>query len=190
MRMPGNMSLVGIAVILPVIVVMPALTAPGYSIIRHSISELGAQVTPASWLMNLGFWAFGLGVTADAIRRYSDQPIGALAFTIFGLSMILCGLFSHRPIDETLPFSQQEDDLHSVFASLAGTSFVFGAISFAFTQRETWRRLACLAAAILATSLSVAMAQAPDMAGLPQRAIFAISFVWLPLFLAPGPGRA
>jgi len=57
-----------------------------------------------------------IGVLIDAARRIRDIPIGALAFTAFGISMMLTAVFSHRPIDLNLFYNQLHDFLHSVFS--------------------------------------------------------------------------
>ena len=128
------------------IVIGPLFTAPGYSVQSHSISELGAQTTPNSWIMNVGFVSFGIGVLPDAVMRFRSTPIGALSFSVFGLSMILTGFFSHRPIDLSLPYDVVHDQLHTFFSGAIGTSFAVGTLSFAFSEPARLAKVACAAA--------------------------------------------
>ena len=156
-------TLMGVIAIAAIILAGPGLTAPGYSVIAHSISELGAQNTPFSWLMNVGFAAFGLGVIVDAAQRLKGAPWVAASFLVFGFSLFGVAAFSHSPIDPAAAFDQAQS----------------------FYERTGVRRFLCWAACAAALALFAAMAAVPEAQGLLQRAMFLSSFIWLPVFLPP-----
>ncbi|WP_286830869.1 MULTISPECIES: DUF998 domain-containing protein [Kordiimonas] len=167
--------------------VAPFFMAGDYSNIHNAVSELGAQNTSNSWVMNLGFVLFGIGVGVDASMRLKSAPIVGAAFLIYGIAMVLVGIFSHKPIDPLLPYDAFEDDLHSLFATVVGTTFSVGTLSQAFCERAMARRTACVAAALSAVILPLCMLQFPDVQGVPQRFMFVISFFWLVGFLPEKP---
>ncbi|HSS66619.1 MAG TPA: DUF998 domain-containing protein [Gammaproteobacteria bacterium] len=181
--MKSSATLPGVIVALIAIAVGPYFTAPGYSSVTHAISELGAQGAPNSWIMNAGFFAYGLGVLIDAVRRLRTSPFVAVAFMVFGLAMIMNAVFSHRPIDHELLYDVRADTLHSLFATVVGFSFTFGALAQSFIERYRWRRLCCYAAAAAAVILPLGMLQFPGIQGVLQRLMFGISFAWLVVFL-------
>ena len=176
-------TVLGVAAISAAIVATPFVTAPGYSVVRHSISELGAQDAPYAWIMNAGFAAFGLGVLVDAVGRWRRAwPVG-LAFTGFGLSLFAVAAFSHRPIDPAAPYSVRSDEIHSVFAAAMGLFFCLGVLLQFLRERALLRRAACLVALLAAVGLPLGMLAFPDIEGLLQRAMFLTSFIWLAAFL-------
>lgn len=182
-----NPTRIGILAATAAIIISPLFTAPGYSLLRHSVSELGAQCAPNAWIMNLGFVVFGLGVFADAAKRIRDVPAGAISFMVFGASMALAGIISHRPIDRALSYDVLQDQLHSALAAGVGVGFAVGTLCFAFAVSGRSARIACGMASASALAIPAGMNLLPDIAGVLQRVMFVISFGWLAVFL---PGRA
>ncbi|MBI1338888.1 DUF998 domain-containing protein [bacterium] len=175
----------GILVIAAAILATPFVTAPGYSVVRHSISELGAQGAPNAWIMNVGFAAFGAGVLTDAVRRIRNAQVVGWSFVVFGASLFGVAAFSHSPIDPAAAFSAEEDRIHSVFATIMGIAFSIGAIAQSFHERDMTRRLMCFGAVAAGSGLPLLMLAMPDVAGLLQRLMFLVSFMWLAMFLPP-----
>jgi ABC-type nitrate/sulfonate/bicarbonate transport system permease component len=97
--------------------------------------------------------------------------------------MIATGVFSHRPIDQAAPYDIREDHLHSLFSILVGFAFAIGVIAQTFLERAMRRRLACYAAVAASVLLPLGMYYFPAIEGVPQRLMFAVSFVWLYIFL-------
>jgi len=188
-----NSTRIGVFFAILAIVVSPLFAAPGYSILEHSISELGAQMTPNAWIMNFGFLLFGLGILVDAVRRLRDAPLGAISFIVFGMSMMFNGVFSHRPIDPDIPYDLLEDQLHSMFSGGVGVAFAVGTLCFAFAEEDRRAKVACVLASAAAVLIPLCMVIYSEVAGLLQRIMFAISFVWLVIFLPetvkPSPSR-
>lgn len=186
--MRPSTTLLGIVLASMAIIVLPWATATGYDSLRHSISELAAQDAPHAWAMRLGFIALGLGVAADALGRLRAAPLVGVAFLVFAGGMVMAGIWSHRPIDPAAPFDARQDALHSVGATLAGFAFAAGALAQARAEVRLARRAACLGAFVAALGLPLAMLAWPMFGGLAQRAMFAICFAWLVVFL-PAPRR-
>lgn len=160
-----------------VILILPGFSSENYSTFRHTTSQLGAQGSPNAWIMNLTFILIG-----SATLLYVRKPLKGLYFhlimaTGFSLSLVLTGVFSLRPIDESIPFNKLHDTLHSVFASSTGVSFTMLAMASGLTQK-TGKTPAFLIA-ILATLLSVLIFYIPEYAGIWQRLMFGCCFLWI-----------
>jgi Protein of unknown function (DUF998) len=176
-------TLIGALIAAAAMTIGPTFNVEGYSSVRHTTSELGAQDTPGAWIMNAGFIAFGAGVLIDALRGLHAARLPAVLFMVFGVSMIMTGVFSHRPIDAGAPYSILEDDLHSLFSSAVGVAFAFGVLAFMFVRRGVGPVAAHWAAVAAATILPLAMNFYPGVEGVLQRSMFLVSFVWLACFL-------
>ena len=95
----------------------------------NSISQLGAQAYDRAWIMRVGFVGFGILIQAAAIRRiplagrfwFREIPI-----MVYGLTILLSGLFSAEPFLEGVRYSQQEAQFHGVFATTAGIALPVG----------------------------------------------------------------
>jgi len=172
-------------ILLLVMFILPFYSAEGYSLFKNTTSQLGAQNTPNSWIMNITFGLLGLASILEVmfhLRRFWFQKV---MLSIFGLSLILTAVFSHAPIIENLPYNEVENQLHSIFASIVGFSFTVFSVSVAFIEQGKVRRILALFVGLTATVLSLLMFYISDYSGLWQRVMFVISFAWL-IFLFEG----
>ncbi len=161
-----------------VMFLLPFFSASGYSIIQHTTSELGAQNTPNSWIMNITFILLGITSIIEALRikRYYFHQF---CMFIFGSSLVLAGLYSHAPISSDVIYSKSEDSLHTLFASLTGFSFTIFAFSFAFIAKKRTGKIISLLMGVIAILLSLLMFKYEDYTGLLQRLMFLTCFGWL-----------
>ena len=176
---PGRMLAYAYVLMLLVITMLPAFSAEGYSLLRHTTSQLGAQNTPNAWVMNVVFVALGVAVVLESWWGLGGYRFQQIVLIIFGLSLILTAVFRHAPITEGVAFSASADNWHSVFATLVGFSFTLFAVSAAFIPAAMKRRLLALFMAAVATLLSLLIFQVPQLAGIWQRTMFVVSFAWL-----------
>lgn len=154
----------------------PWYTAPGYSVVGHVISQLGAQNTPNRGIMIAGFLALGAGLAIDGLRHFRGP---AIPLTAFGLAMALAGLFGHRPIDPALPYDELADQIHSLLATAAGISITVALVWQGVLTRPRRERLAAFTLATLCLALPLAMLAFPALQGLIQRAMYLLIFAWL-----------
>jgi len=171
--------IVAYVAMLIVIFVLPFFTATGYSIIKNTTSQLGAQLTPNAWLMNIVFIGLGAASIVTGWRWLPIYWFHRIVLTIFGVSLILASFFRHVPLDLTLPFDAKEDSMHSLFASLTGFSFTIFAVATAYIQKPVFDRVLAATIGVTATLLSILMFYLPDWAGIWQRLIFMMSFGWM-----------
>jgi hypothetical membrane protein len=168
---------------------LPLLRQDDYSLIRHTTSQLGAQQAPYAWIMNLGFILIGLASLIAAWQAFRRHPFQKVILSLFSLSLILTGFFSHAPIDPSLPYSLAIDQVHSILATVTGFAFTVFAFSMMFIEQTTVRRLLALAIACMATGLSMLMWLVGSFAGIWQRLIFILAFAWLIFSLQAFPGN-
>jgi len=187
--MSGGVEMKRVPWLLPVYIgmilvmfILPRFSMEGYSILRNTTSQLGAQNTPNAWVMNGIFVLLGLACIVDGwtyLRNYWFQNV---VLTVFGVGLILTAIYSHAPI-EGVAFDVRQDQLHSLFATIVGLSFTLFAFSCAFIGKSTKQRLFALLAGVIATILSMFIFSVPAYAGVWQRLMFLLSFAWLILFL-------
>ncbi len=159
--------------------VAPMLMPASYSVVENAISESAAQGVEGAWLARTGFLLFGFGVLRLAGLAEHWGPWGRAAFGLFGVAMIGAATFSHMPW-EAVPFVELEDRLHSVAASVVGLSFTVGVLLVLFqrTRGDIAGRVFDLAAIAIAPTISMIMFNVDGIAGLVQRIMFGVAFMW------------
>jgi hypothetical protein len=165
-----------------VIFILPFYSAEGYSIIKNTTSQLGAQHTPNAQVMNITFVLLGLATIIDARRFLENFWLHKIVLTVFGIALILAAFYRHAPIAENLPFDISEDKMHSVFATITGTSFTFFAIASVFIEKSFQNKAIAFLAGIFATAMSIMMFTLTDFTGIWQRLLLITSFAWLIFF--------
>lgn len=162
-----------------VMFLLPFYSASGYSVVKHTTSQLGAQHTPNAWIMNLTFILMGFSSILAGWDYFQGYWFHRICLLVFGISLILVAYFHHAPIDALTPFNKHQDDLHSLFATTTGISFILLAISTAFLQTGRMHMILALSIAILACLFSILIFRFPQLAGIWQRSLFVLSFGWL-----------
>ena len=102
--------------------------------VKHTTSQLGAQHTPNAWIMNLTFILMGFSSILAGWDYFQGYWFHRICLLVFGISLILVAYFHHAPIDALTPFNKHQDDLHSLFATTTGISFILLAICTAFSS--------------------------------------------------------
>lgn len=161
----------GVAVVLG-----PLYTAPGYSPLRHVISELAAQNTPHRGLMVAAFVGMGVALVADGLRSFRPA---LLPFMVFGLCFGAAGLFGHKPITPGVPYVEWVDALHSGLATAAGLALTLGFVGQALRAPSPAARGVAALLAAACVLLPLCMLWQPAVQGLVQRAMYAVVFAWL-----------
>ncbi len=156
--------------------VLPIFSFEGYSIIRNTTSHLGAQGSPNAWIMNLLFITLGLTSLRIVLssKVYFHQMIGSF----FGVSLLLTGLFRHGSLIDPSTSNLLLDQMHSIFATTTGISFVFLSFGHAFMTKAR-QKIAGFLLGIISTLISFGMMIFPDYMGLLQRLMFILAFGWL-----------
>ncbi|MCO5317446.1 MAG: DUF998 domain-containing protein [Microthrixaceae bacterium] len=158
----------------------PLVLDESYSWVRHTTSEAAAQGVTGAWMTRAGFALFGLAVIWLAVRRGLcwGQPATGL-HALFGACMVAVAAFSLRSWQPGVPFDATEDMLHSIAATLMGFAFAFGVVAVGLRRgRAPGSRVLDVGAVTASVLLPLWMVAAPDHAGMLQRLMFAIAYLW------------
>jgi hypothetical protein len=177
------LALVGIAVFILSAVVGPWLSHSEYSSVQHSLSELAGQGMPNAWIMRTGFASFGGAVLVVSLMRLKNSLAVFGSLATFGTSMIVAAIFSHLPIVPILGGSIPEDEVHSLAATCMGTAFVASCGARLWQQRRLGLDRLSLLGLIVSILIPIIMIQVKEVAGLVQRLMFLVSFVWIVVLL-------
>lgn len=166
------------------IAVTPLVMPEGYSWVSNAISESAAQAQTNAWVGRTGFLLFGFAVLALASlaqRRWG--PAGTILFTGFGGFMLATAAFSHKPWRAGVPFDGFEDLLHSITASGMGLCFAVGVVvvTLGRVRPKTAVRGFDIVAIAASFILPMSMMNMPAVAGVLQRAMFLVAYVWFAL---------
>ncbi len=161
--------------------VAPLFMPDSYHWIQHTTSESASQNVDNAWIARLGFALFGVAVGSLVVVRMGAWPWPAsAAHAAFALFIVLAGVASSRPWDDAIPFLEREDWVHSLAASTIGFAFAIGVlvIWLGRLRRQESSRILDLAALIASVAIPLAMFNVEDIAGILQRAMFAVAYLW------------
>ena len=162
-----------------VMFILPLFNLPGYSIIRNTLSELGAQFTPEAWIMNSVFVSLALGSVIAGWGYFEGFGLHRIVLLLFCISLTLTAFFNHAPVNPDIQYNVREAGWHAYFACTAGLSFIILSIATSFILEKQQDRLMAKAAGISSIFFTVMMSEADLLAGIWQRFMFIISFGWM-----------
>lgn len=171
-----------VALILLAILLAQLVVPAPYEWTRNTISELAAQGYDKSWIMRLGFICFGALVLSGGAWKVvrnprRNWPHGAIS--LYGLAILLSGIFSTSPFAVGTLYSEAEANLHSTMAVLAGIAISAAMLSCAIVDAPVKRKIMHLAALLLVLTLSALFGESGARAGIVQRALYVVGFAWL-----------
>ena len=98
---------------------------------------------------------------------------------LYGLAILLSGIFSTEPFIEGIPYSLQEAQLHTICATGAGLMLMLATLLYALTDAPPRRRIVHWVALALITLVSFAFGALPAIGGMLQRLLWVLGFAWL-----------
>lgn len=178
-----NWTSVGIFV--GIIICAHFFTSSPYDWKHNTISELAAQQYPYRWLMKMGFLLFGgilaTGITVKLLNGnrslWTELPI-----LIYGLAILVSGLYSTKPIEAGVEYVEMESQIHSYAAQIAGIAFSLGILIHGFSESNPKLKIIHFAAFAFVIGFSALFGLAETNTGIIQRTMYAGSFVWLVFF--------
>lgn len=171
-----------VAFITVVILIAHLMVGEPYLWYRNSISQLAGQAYQYAWIMQAGFVGFGLLVQIAGIQRMQAArsfKCREAAIMLYGLGILCSGIFCAAPFVENVPYSQQQAQLHSLFATAAGVALSAAILLFAVTDAPKSRRVVHAIALILIMGLSFLFSTLPAISGAIQRLLWVAGFAWL-----------
>lgn len=168
--------------LITVSLLLPIFSFSTYSILSNTTSHLGAQGSPNAWIMNVTFIILGLNTTRVLFKI--KMPYIQITGTVFGVSLMMTGVFQHASFIPNYNTSIWQDQLHSLFATTTGIAFIALSFGYAFIGKERLRYTGIILG-VLATALSIGMGLLPDYMGIFQRIMFYLSFFWIYFIIHP-----
>jgi hypothetical membrane protein len=122
------------------IIIAHFFTTSPYDWRTNTISELASQQYQYRWIMKIGFILFGgilaIGITNKLING-NGKLVTELPIMIYGLAILISGLYSTKPIVDGIEYSELESKIHSYSAQIAGMAFSIGLLIYGFTETNT-----------------------------------------------------
>jgi hypothetical membrane protein len=120
----SNYNIISTALFVLAIVVAHIFSTNNYDWTKNTISDLGSQGYDRKLIMQFGFLAFGLTLSAGILANgltWRTTPI-----LIYGLCVGLTGIFCTKPFFNLDNYSVSQATIHSALAQIAGATFTFG----------------------------------------------------------------
>ncbi len=178
--------LMAVIYFISVIVLAHFFVPPIYDWTQNTVSDLASQGHTYKWIMQTGFIGFGLLLTWGVIFHFnkSRRAYFLLLVAVYGLSILMSGIFCAAPIDPSYPNSLRESQLHSMFATVAGIAMslgIFWQIVVSSNNRERWTRFAFF---LLVIGISGLFGLAENHIlvldkGIVQRVLYLVGLAWL-----------
>jgi len=181
------MVVVSVVYFVAVIVLAHFFAPPGYHWTQNTVSELAAQGHRHKWIMQAGFIGFGALLNAGILVKFAatgkvNYP--DVLLMVYGVAILLSGIFCAAPADESISHSVREAGLHSFFASVAGVSFSLAVLWHLLVSSGGNERMfhAGFLVAIVGSSMLFGLSENGVVGigqGVVQRILYLVSFVWL-----------
>ncbi|HRR09641.1 MAG TPA: DUF998 domain-containing protein [Rhodothermales bacterium] len=179
----SNYNIVSTALFVLAIVVAHIFSTNSYDWTKNTISDLGSQGYDRKLIMQFGFLAFGLTLSAGILANgltWQSTPI-----LIYGLCVGLTGIFCTQPFFNVNNYSATEANIHSVLAQIAGMAFTLGILVQLLNSADKSEKWIHFTFFILVVGLSASFGLVKDYQGIAQRLLYLASFIWLIRFFKP-----
>ncbi len=120
----SNYNIMSTAIFILSIVVAHIFATNNYEWTKNTISDLGSQGYGRKLIMQIGFLAFGLTLTAGIL--FNGLTWRTTPILIYGLCVGLTGVFCTKPFFASNNYSEIQSTIHSILAQIAGITFTFG----------------------------------------------------------------
>ena len=169
-----------------IIVLAHFFVPPIYDWTQNTVSDLASQGHTYKWIMQTGFIGFGLLLTWGVFFHFNKnrRAYFLLFVAVYGLSILMSGIFCTAPVDPSMSYSVSESKLHSMFATIAGIAMslgIFWQFAVSSNHRERWARFAFF---ILVIGISGLFGIAENHIlmldkGVVQRVLYLVGLAWL-----------
>jgi hypothetical membrane protein len=172
------------------IIIIAGMLTPGYNHLKESISSLSDQTSQAPQLLTVGFVVYGLFIIGFSFALYLRLRHGVrahlawLMLTIYGICMILAGVFQDSPSANNTPLNT-EGILHNAVIITSCLAMLFGMWAFAGSVYKkpawfgfTWFTIIASFMGLVLSIIFLVQSHIP-WAGLLQRFFYLVILVWI-----------
>ncbi len=179
----SNYHIIGTALFVLAIVVAQVFSSNHYDWTKNTISDLGAQGYERKMIMQTGFLAFGLTLSAGILLNgltWRTSPI-----LVYALCVGLTGIFCTKPFVDVETYSLTEAATHSALAQIAGFAFTAGILAQLFSASSMREKFLHLVFFVLVIGFSASFGLVSTHRGIFQRLLYLTSFLWLIKYYKP-----
>jgi hypothetical membrane protein len=159
--------------------ILPGYSVQEYSIIKNTLSDLGAQSTHNSWIINSMLLLLAASTVYAGWGCYKGYIPHRILLLLFAISLALAAYFHHAPVNTGISYNLAEDGWHKYFLGTAGLSFSLLSFASGFIPTKQQTRPFSIIAGLSVILFSVLMSEAGRFSGIWQRLIFLISIGWM-----------
>jgi hypothetical membrane protein len=177
---------IAVAYFVVIILVAHLFAQPGYIWTDNTISDLAAQGHANKWIMQAGFIGFGAMLAIGVLYYLTKNPRLYFLYpvAVYGLSILLAGIFCTAPIDPSIPYSTRDADLHSLFATIAGIGMTLGIMWQIVVSANNQERVIRILFLLLVVGFSALFGMAENGGmmigkGIFQRLLYLSGLAWL-----------
>jgi hypothetical protein len=179
----ANYNIISTALFVLAIVFAHIFSTNNYDWTKNTISDLGSQGYDRKLIMQFGFLAFGLILSAGILINglsWRTTPI-----LIYGLCVGLTGIFCTKPFFHLDNYSVSQATIHSALAQIAGITFTLGILIQLFYTDDKTEKWIHIAFFVLVVAFSASFGLTKNYQGIAQRLLYITSFVWLIKYYKP-----
>jgi hypothetical membrane protein len=178
-----NYNIISTTFLVLVIIVAHIFSTNNYDWTKNTISDLGSQGYDRKLIMQFGFLAFGMilsaGILANGLTWWTTPIL------IYGLCVGLTGIFCTKPFFNFDNYSTSQATIHSALAQIAGVSFTLGILLQLFYSADKNEKWIHFIFFILVVVFSATFGLMKNYQGIAQRLLYLTSFIWLVKFYKP-----
>jgi hypothetical membrane protein len=179
----SNYHIISTTIFVLAIVVAHIFSTNNYDWTKNTISDLGAQGYERKLIMQTGFLAFGLILSAGILTKGLTWRITPIF--IYGVCVGLTGIYCTKPFFNLDNYSVSQETLHSAFAQIAGITFTLGILVQMFYSTDKNEKWIHFIFVILVLGFSASFGLTKNFQGVAQRLLYLVSFIWLVKFYKP-----
>lgn len=179
----SNYNIISTAIFILAIVVAHIFSTNNYDWTKNTISDLGSQGYHRKLIMQLGFLAFGLTLSAGILANgltWRTTPI-----LIYGLCVGLTGIFCTKPFFNLDNYSESQATIHSALAQIAGAAFTLGIMLQLFYSTDKSEKWTHFLFFVLVIGFSASFGLVKNFQGIAQRLLYLTSLLWLTKYFKP-----
>jgi Protein of unknown function (DUF998) len=179
----SNYNIISTALFVLSIMVAHISSTNNYEWTKNTISDLGSQGYDRKYIMQFGFLAFGLTLSAGILLNGINWR--TIPILMYGVCVGLTGIFCTKPFFNIDNYSTTQATIHSAFAQIAGVTFTLGILLqlfYATDKSEKWIHFLFF---ILVIGFSASFGLVKNYQGIFQRLLYLTSFIWLIKFYKP-----
>lgn len=185
MELIAKYNWASVFIFISIIILAHFFTSAPYDWKNNTISELASQNYEYRWIMKIGFILFGGILTAGIINKLingNGKLLTELPILIYGLAILVSGLYSTKPFINGIDYSEIESQIHSYSAQIAGMAFSIGLLIYGITETNTNLKIIHFVTFGFVIGFSALFGLMNSNIGIIQRTMYLGSFVWLIFF--------